>query len=162
MKKCPCCDYEFSLLNYHLHTRMLPEDDTNYKSLHCLECNHKIQKKESVTLHYMKNIITFIVSVIFAFFIRMSFNLWQDIDIFVVNIPFIILFYILKYIFDYYFGRLECYDQEVKKVTVLHENGRNLYGIFGKKEQQIAEKAKYIVFWILTIIVLLVIFTNLK
>lgn len=163
MKTCPCCGYKYNLLNYHTYTRVLPEENTNYKSLHCLKCNHKIRKEESVSEHYIKLIIIIIASVVFAYFIRITFNIWKGVDHFIVNVPFMILFYILKYIFDYYFNRLECYDdEEVKNVEISHENGGNIYGIFGEEEQKIAKKVKYIVFWISTTLVLLVIFTSFK
>jgi len=157
MKVCPCCGYKFNLLNYHLHTRILPEADTNYKSLHCLECNNKIQKEESIFSHYIKIIITFILSILFASFIRFSFDIWMYTDVFIVNIPFIILFYILKYIYDYSFSYLECYDESKINQQVINEQEGNIYGIFGEQEKRITKQSKYVIFWILTIIVALLI-----
>ncbi|QOP41392.1 hypothetical protein [Sulfurimonas marina] len=157
-KECPCCDYQYNIWNYHLHTQMLPEEDSNYKSLHCLECNHKIQKEETVTFHYLKVLITFIGSIIFAYSVREVFGLWEDIDMFEINIPFMILFYILVYIYSYTFSSLECYTEKTKVLEDSSEQGGNINGIFGQKEKEIASKSKNVIFWMGTVVVLLILF----
>jgi len=162
MKECPCCGFKFNVFNYHLHTRILPENDSNYKSLHCLKCKHKIQKKESITYYYLKIFITFIMGLIFAILVRSHFDIWPNVDLFAINIPFILLFFIIKYIFDYLFSSLKCYDEKTLRLDDLDQIGGNINGIFGQKEEEVAEKGKGVIFWILTLIVVLVMFTSLK
>lgn len=161
-RKCPCCGYKFSILNYHLYTRVLPEDNPTYKSLHCLKCNHKIQKEESIYYNYIKTIITFILSILFSIMIRSFFDIWNHIYAFAVNIPFMILFYILKYIYDYYFNSTNCYNERTKVFNNLDKYGGNINGIFGKKEKQVYKNSKYLIFWIFTCVLILILVGAIK
>jgi len=155
MKTCPCCGYTYSLFNYHLKVRILPETDRpGYKSLHCLICNQKIKKEESIKWIYIKTVITFLSSIIFSDVIRSLFHLWTNVDSLVVNIPFIATFYILIYCYDFYFTSLVCY-KESAHTTVKLDSSKidNIYGVFGEKEKGLAKQVPSVIFWILTILV---------
>lgn len=167
VKKCPCCHTGFNILNYHSKTRTLPiVEDPNYKCLKCLECNHRISSKVKTSFVYVRAALILFFSFVFAVLITNSFDFLKGIEHEIINIPFIVLFYLLVYLYDFTTVKLICNDNESnaqeKSITLSYGKirGTNINGLFGEGDRQFGKKVLsftskfFLLFLIVSILIL--------
>jgi hypothetical protein len=108
-KKCPCCGGKQMLLSFEPQRQMFPcESNPDYKCLHCTHCNNQIGKPVHGQLYHFKIIFLFIISWIFSQYIRYVLDIWQEYDLFFVDIPFMLVFISLYSSIRWFFTNLEC------------------------------------------------------
>ena len=139
-KKCPYCKTRQTFFSFYPQRRLLAcTNKENYKCLYCDHCEHQISRPKSIILLYLETAFILLISIISGTATRKVLGIWSDYDLFFLNIPFILVVFIVIEAIKWNFTTLI----EGKEKTSLHIDPINIENsnIFTEKEKYIVKKA---------------------
>ena len=144
IKKCPHCGTKQASFSFYSQRRLLScIDKENYKCFYCTNCEYQISQPKSIMLLYLETAFILLISIISGMAIRKVLNIWSDYDLFFLDIPFILIVFIVIEVIKWNFIPL---IKSTEKAS-LHIDPINIENsnIFTEKEKYMVKKTISIV-----------------